>query len=70
MHYNGNTAAGEQSALRQAGVMTDMAFNSLLDETCERLLGRQVKYAIQRISELEKRLGSLEHELDEFLKKQ
>jgi hypothetical protein len=39
----------------------------MLEETCERLLDRQVKYAIQRIDEMEKRLGNLERELDEFL---
>jgi hypothetical protein len=31
-------------------------------------LDRQVKYAIQRIYEMEKRLGNLEQELDEFLR--
>ena len=67
MQYNGNTAAGEPSALNQTGAVSDITFTSLLDETCERLLDRQVKYAIQRIGELEKRLSSLESELDEFL---
>ncbi|MDR0455940.1 MAG: hypothetical protein LBH20_04550 [Treponema sp.] len=47
--------------------VSDFSFDSLLDETCERLLDRQVKYAIQRIYDMEKRLGSLERELDEFL---
>jgi hypothetical protein len=42
-------------------------FDSILEETCERLLDRQVKYAIQRIHEMEIRLGNLERELDEFL---
>ena len=49
-------------------LVSDITFDSLLDETCERLLDRQIKYAIQRIYEMEKRLGNLEHELDEFLK--
>jgi hypothetical protein len=49
--------------------ISDFTFDSLLDETCERLLDRQVKYAIQRIYEMEKRLGNLEQELDEFLRK-
>jgi hypothetical protein len=44
------------------------SFDSILEETCERLLDRQVKYAIQRIYEMEKRLGNLERELDEFLR--
>jgi len=45
-----------------------MTFDTLLDETCERLLDRQVKYSIQRIHELERRLDILERELDDFLR--
>jgi hypothetical protein len=63
MIFNGNTSAGQTAA-----PVSDITFESMLDETCERLLDRQVKYAIQRINEMEKRLGSLEAELDEFLK--
>ena len=63
MVYNGNTTAGERPA-----PVTELTFESLLDETCERLLDRQVKYSIQRIYELEKRLASLERELDDFLR--
>jgi len=48
---------------------TAFTFDSLLDETCERLLDRQLKYSIQRIYEMEKRLCCLEGELDEFLRK-
>jgi hypothetical protein len=48
--------------------ISDFTFDSLLDETCERLLDRQVKYAIQRIHEMEKRLINLERELDDFIK--
>jgi len=62
MNYNGNTMAQEKAA-----PVSDLSFDSLLDETCERLLDRQVKYAIQRIYDMEKRLSNLEHELDEFL---
>jgi hypothetical protein len=58
----GNTTAGEKAALS-----SDITFDALLDETCERLLHRQVKYAIQRIQEMEQRLGNLERELDDFL---
>ena len=49
--------------------ISEMTFDTLLDETCERLLDRQVKYSIERIHELEKRLDVLERELDEFLRK-
>ena len=48
--------------------ISDLTFDTLLDETCERLLDRQVKYSIERIHELEKRLDALERELDEFLR--
>ena len=63
MNINGNTAAGQA-----ATPISELTFDTLLDETCERLLDRQVKYSIQRIYELEKRLDVLEHELDEFLR--
>jgi len=62
MNHPGNTTAGEKAALG-----SEITFDSILDEACERLLHRQVKYAIQRIYEMEKRLGNLESELDEFL---
>jgi hypothetical protein len=62
MNHPGNATAGEKAALG-----SEITFDSILDETCERLLHRQVKYAIQRIYDMEKRLGNLESELDEFL---
>jgi len=49
--------------------VSDLTFDSILDETCERLLDRQVKYAVQRIAEMEKRLNALENDLNEFLSK-
>ena len=64
MNYNGNTTADEKIM-----PVSEITFESTLDETCERLLDRQVKYSIQRIYELEKRLDILERELDEFLQK-
>ena len=62
MTYNSNMTAGKKTIPVSA-----LAFDTLLDETCERLMDRQVKYSIQRIHELEKRLGSIERELDEFI---
>ena len=62
MNYNGNPVIGEKPV-----PVSDFTFNTLLDETCERLLDRQVKYSILRIHELEKRLISLERELIEFI---
>ena len=64
MNYNGNTTAGQKAA-----PVSEMTFDSLLDQTCERLMDRQVKYSIQRIHELEARLDSLERELNEFLER-
>jgi hypothetical protein len=62
MNHSGNITT-EDTAAPSSG----FTFDSILEETCERLLDRQVKYAIQRIHEMEKRLGNLERELDEFL---
>ena len=60
MNINGNTI--------NTAPIPAMAFDTLLDETCERLLDRQVKFSIQRIHELERRLDILERELDDFLR--
>ena len=60
MNINGNTI--------NTAPIAAMTFDTLLDETCERLLDRQVKFSIQRIHELEKRLDTLERELDDFLR--
>ena len=62
MNYNSNATAGGKAAS-----VSDFTFDSMLDETCERLLDRQLRYSIQRIHEMEKRLIRLERELDEFL---
>jgi hypothetical protein len=66
MIYPENATAG-QPVPGQNALYDDISFDSILDETCERLLDRQVKYAIQRIHEMEHRLDNLERELDEFL---
>ena len=62
MNFNSNATAGGKAAS-----VSDFTFDSMLDETCERLLDRQLMYSIQRIHEMEKRLVRLERELDEFL---
>jgi len=63
MTHNGNAASGGKAI----SVPEAYTFDSILDETCERLLDRQLKYSIQRIHEMEKRLCSLENELNEFM---
>jgi hypothetical protein len=45
------------------------SFSDLVDETCEKLKERQIKYSIRRIQEMEERLFNLEKELDDFLGK-
>jgi hypothetical protein len=64
MYINGNMITEDKASL-----FSDLTFDSILNETCERLMDRQAKLSIQRIYELEKRLEHLEHELDEFLGK-
>jgi len=64
MYINGNMISEGKAAL-----LSELTFDSILDETCERLMDRQAKYSIQRILELEKRLVSLECELDDFMRK-
>jgi len=63
MIHNDTASGGKAASVSEAA----FTFDSLLDETCERLLDRQLKYSIQRIYELEKRLCCLEDELNEFI---
>jgi len=42
-------------------------FSEVVDEACEKLKNRQIKYSIRRIQEMEDRLYDLERELDIFL---
>ncbi|GHV94532.1 hypothetical protein AGMMS50293_08520 [Spirochaetia bacterium] len=55
--------SGEKSAI----ISGKSAFSAVVDEACERLMDRQVKYSIERIHQMESRLAGLERELDEFL---
>ena len=48
-------------------VSNKASFNEVLDEACEQLMDRQVRYSIRRIEEMGERLAGLERELDEFL---
>jgi hypothetical protein len=48
-------------------VSEKISFGAVLDETCERLMDRQIRYSIRRLQEMEDRLGGLEQELDAFL---
>jgi hypothetical protein len=52
---------------KNAAISEIFSFSELVDETCERLMDRQVKYSIRRIREMEVCLAGLERELDDFL---
>ena len=44
-------------------------FSDVVDEACEKLMERQIKYSIRRIQKMEETLLCLEKELDVFLDK-
>ncbi|MDR1318776.1 MAG: hypothetical protein LBJ90_04050 [Treponema sp.] len=48
-------------------ISKNSSFETVLDDTCEQLMDRQIRYSLRRIHELEDRLRCLEQELDEFL---
>ncbi|MDR2194118.1 MAG: hypothetical protein LBP19_06595 [Treponema sp.] len=43
------------------------SFETILDETCERLLGKKGQYSITRLVQMEADLIEMEKELDTFL---
>jgi hypothetical protein len=43
------------------------SFETVLDRTCKRLLGKKIQYSLRRIQELERDLCSMEQELEEYL---
>jgi len=43
------------------------SFSDVVNEACEKLMDRQIKYSIRRIQEMDEHLTCLEKELDEFL---
>ncbi|MDR2418037.1 MAG: hypothetical protein LBD79_03180 [Treponema sp.] len=44
------------------------SFETVLDQTCERLWGKKVRYSLQRLQELNSDLQNLDAELDAFLR--
>jgi hypothetical protein len=44
------------------------SFETVLDETCERLLGKKGQYSITRLVQMEADLVEMEKELDTFLR--
>jgi hypothetical protein len=55
------------SGERPAIVSKKNAFSAVVDEACDRLQDRQVRYSLKRLHEMAENLNSLERELDEFL---
>jgi len=43
------------------------SFTEVVNQACEKLKDRQIKYSIKRIQAMEDRLSDMERELDEFL---
>ena len=54
---------------KNAAISGVSLFGEVVEEACERLMDRQIKYSIRRLQEMENRLSSLERELDAFLEK-
>jgi hypothetical protein len=54
---------GSESALI---LSRDPSFDQVLDETCERLWDKKVRYSLRRLQELEDILSKMEQELNEM----
>jgi hypothetical protein len=48
-------------------ILHSTSFETVLDETCERLLGKKGQYSISRLIQMEADLIKMEKELDAFL---
>jgi hypothetical protein len=59
MTINGKTAA----------IPDVYTFSDVVDEACGKLMDKQIKYSIRRITEMEEYLVNMEKELDVFLGK-
>jgi len=59
MTINGKTAA----------ISDVYTFSDVVDEACSKLMDKQIKYTIRRITEMEECLANMEKELDDFLRK-
>ncbi|GHU57308.1 hypothetical protein FACS189442_6280 [Spirochaetia bacterium] len=57
--------SGENPAV----VSEDFSFEAVLDETCDRLWDRKVRYSIRRLREMDAVLLALEQDLDEMLRR-
>lgn len=48
-------------------ISTDVSFADVIDETCDRLMDRQIQFSIRKIHEMEESLSALEQELNEII---
>ena len=53
----------------KSAVISACTFSEVVDEACDKLMDKQIKYSIQRIQQMDERLCDLEKELDDFLLK-
>ena len=54
---------------KSAGAPCTYTFSDMVDEACEKLMERQIKYSIRQIQKMEETLLCVEKELDVFLEK-
>jgi hypothetical protein len=57
---NHTDKTGERAAILE----DNSSFETILDETCDRLWDKQIQYSMRRIRRLEDALDTLEEELD------
>ena len=53
----------------KSAVIPACTFSEVVDDACDKLMDKQIKYSIQRIQQMDERLCDLEKELDDFLLK-
>ena len=62
-YYNNSMSFGEDLV----SISTDVSFADVIDETCDRLMDRQIQFSIRKIHEMEESLSALEQELNEII---
>jgi hypothetical protein len=52
---------------KNAAAISDLSFEAMLDDVCDRLWDRRVSYSLRRIREMDAALAAMEQELDELI---
>ncbi|MDR0399442.1 MAG: hypothetical protein LBH51_00690 [Treponema sp.] len=52
---------------KDATAVSDLSFETMLDDVCDRLWDRKVNYSLRRIQEMDALLAALERELDALI---